>query len=371
MLVTLSLIGSVLCPGRLCALPRKAGSVRKQGPSAALPGRALTCAFPAFLSRPANAGRGVKTCLAEADLLEGYPVTRKSRAIDRARAKGLIITTLGVLILTPDALLVRLVGLDPLTLVVPRGLLLAVGVFAIMLVLRGRRTFAAFRTLGRSGAWMVLLFALGHLCFVTALDRTSVANVLVLLAVMPLFAALLGRVVLGERLPPRTLLAIAAALTGTLVVAGESLGEPTLTGDLTAMAAALLYAAFFVMVRRRPEVDRMPTVALGGLTAALIALVAGQVLGPGMAELTLLDWRQVLWILLMGLVVQALSFACIVTGPRYITAAEVSLLMLLEAVFGPLWVWLVLAEEPPVATLIGGGIILAALAWHSLDQRTK
>ncbi len=274
-----------------------------------------------------------------------------------------------MLILTPDALLVRLVAMDPLSLTVPRGLLQALGVFAIVLVLRRGRALGAIRTLGRSGAWMVLLFALGNLCFVLALDRTSVANVLVLLAIMPLFAALLGRLVLGERLPRKTLLAILAALTGVLVVAGESLGEPTLTGDLTAMAAALCYAAFFVLVRRRPEIDVIPAVALGGLAAALLAALASLLPGHGLSDLAALEWRQVLWILLMGLVVQSLSFACIVTGPRYISAAEVSLLMLLEAVFGPIWVWLVLAEEPPNATLIGGAIILATLAWHSLATR--
>jgi len=292
-------------------------------------------------------------------------------AIADPRTRGLVITTLGVLILTPDGLLVRLAALDPLSLTVLRGLFQAVGGVLLVVALRGVAAAQAFRALGRSGLAMSVLFGLGNLFFVLAIDGTAVANVLVLMATIPLFAAALGWLWLGEVLPRRTWIAIAAALAGVIVVAAESVGQPTLMGDMAAIAAALCNAAFFVLVRKWPEVDRVPTVALAGLTSAPLALLVAALAGHGLAELAAVELRQVLWIMVMGLVILPLSFGCIVSGPRFLPAAEVGLLMLLEAVLGPLWVWLVLAEQPPQATLAGGAIIVATLAWHSLAARGR
>ena len=215
------------------------------------------------------------------------------------RTRGLVITTLGVLILTPDGLLVRLAAMDPLSLTVLRGLFQTVGGVLLVLAMRGGATAETFRALGRSGVWMSLLFGLGNLFFVLALSRTSVANVLVLMATIPLFAAALGWLWLGEVLPRRTWIAIAAALAGVVVVAAESGGRPTLLGDLSAMSAALCNAAFFVLVRKRPEVDRVPTVALAGLISAALAVPAAFLLGQQI-ELAGVEMRQVLWIMLMG-----------------------------------------------------------------------
>jgi len=275
-----------------------------------------------------------------------------------------------VLILTPDGLLVRLAAMEPLGLSILRGLAQAVAGFLVVLVLRGAVTGQAFRALGQAGRWMTALFGLGNLLFVLALAATTVANVLVLLATIPLFAAVLGRLVLGEVLPGRTWLAIAVAFAGVVVVAAGSMGRPTLLGDVTAMIAALCYAWYFVEVRKHPDLDTIPTVCLGGLISAALAVLIALLSGQGLAEVGNVETSQVGWIGLMGVVV-AVSFACIVTGPRYIPAAEVGLLMLLEAILGPLWVWLVLAERPPDATLLGGAIIVATLAWHSVPANRR
>jgi len=285
-----------------------------------------------------------------------------------ARAKGLAITALGVLILTPDGLLVRLAATEPMTLAMLRGLLQAAGTLLVVLVLRGRATPQAFRALGRPGLWLSLVYGLGNLLFVLALDNTSVANVLVFLATIPLFSALLGWLILRERLPLRTWAAIAAAFAGIAVVAGDSLGQPTLAGDSAALGAAFCFAFFFVLVRKRPDVDMIPAVALSGVTSALIALPLMLSL-EGLGPLQALDRLHLLWVAIPGLVILPVSFACIVTGPRYLPAAEVGLIMLLETVLGPFWVWLVLGEEPRATTLLGGGIVLTTLAWHTLASR--
>jgi drug/metabolite transporter (DMT)-like permease len=286
------------------------------------------------------------------------------------RARGLVLTTLGVLILTPDGLLVRLAAMEPLSLTVLRGLFQALGGVLLVLVLRRGATLQSFRALRRSGVWMAALVGLGNLLFVLAVDRTAVANVLVLIAIIPLFAAALGWLWLGEVLPRRTWIAIVLALAGVAVVAAGSVGRPTVLGDMAAMLAALCNAAFFVLVRKRPEVDRVPTVALAGLTSAVLAVAAAFLLGQDL-DLAGVGMHQLRWIMLMGLVVLPLSFGCILSGPRYLPAAEVGLVMLLEAVLGPLWVWLVLSEQPPNATLLGGAMILATLAWHSFGARRR
>lgn len=258
----------------------------------------------------------------------------------------------------------RLAALDPYALALLRGPLQACGTLVVLLLLYRGRTPQAFRALGPAGLALCLLYGLGNLLFLLALDSTSVANVMVFIATIPLFAALFGRTLLGERLPGRTWTAIGLALAGIGVVAGRSLGEPTLAGDSAAVAAALCFALFFVLVRRRPEVDVIPAVVLAGLLYPLLALPF--LTGAALAALAALGAEQLLWIGLDGLLVLPVAYACIVTGPRYLPAAEVGLLLLLETLLGPLWVWLALGEAPPATTLLGGGIVLATLAWHSL-----
>lgn len=277
-------------------------------------------------------------------------------------AKGLVITSLGVLILTPDSLLVRLIGGDPWALIFWRGLLMAAGLgLGLLLVHRGE-TLARCRAIGGQGVLAALLISITTLCFIQGLAHTTVANTLIIISASPIFAAIFSRLFLAEAVPLRTWLAIVAVLVGIGILVADSLGlvgrQGSVVGDLIALTGAIAFGAAFTVVRRGKAVSMVPASALSGLMSALIALAVGPTLAMAPAAWPLL--------LLLGLGILPVATALIMLGPRYLPAPEVSLLLLLETVLGPFWVWLVLGEEPSPWALLGGAIVLGTLALHAL-----
>lgn len=277
-------------------------------------------------------------------------------------AKGLLITATGVLVLTPDSLLVRLIGLEPWDMVFWRGLLTAIGLTLWLAAYYRGETVARFRAVGRSGSAVAVLFALSTLFFIYALGRTTVANTLIIVSAAPLIAAVFSRVFLREAVRPRTWAAILVALAGIVILLSGSLedarsGAGSLDGDLAAFGTALCMAGNFTILRRAKALNMVPAMALSGLLSAVTILP--------FAWPVALQPEQVGPMLLLGLLVLPVSFGLMTLGPRYLPAPEVGLILLLETVLGPLWVWLVLGEAPGERALLGGVIVVAALAVHS------
>ncbi|MEE8456059.1 MAG: DMT family transporter [Limibaculum sp.] len=273
-------------------------------------------------------------------------------------AKGYLITLAGVAIITPDTLLIRLAAVEPFTLAAMRGVMGGLMVLALS-ALWYRRGFAGqFRGLGVWVLAVMLLQGVGMILFVNALAYTSVANVLIAFATMPMIAAVMAWAFLGERVAPVTWGAILVCLGGLIIVVSGSFGSGRLFGDLLALIDAVCLAAFLVVVRRHRTLNMVPAMGLGLLTSAVLA--APFAAFPALAPL---QW---LWIALIGLVVLPLGAMLLTLGPRYLAAPEVAMLLLLETVVGPFWVWLVLAEEPGIRSLIGGAIIVTALFLHAL-----
>ena len=272
---------------------------------------------------------------------------------DGSYARGFAMAIVGIVVVSPDSLLVRLIETDVWTLLFWRGLLsaLALGVF---LVARHRSaTPEILRTIGRLDVVAAFLLAASMVLFVIAIRLTTVANTLVIFATMPLFAAGLGRVFLREAVPRQTWIAVATVLAGIAVIFAGSLGGGNPVGDLSAIGAAFSFAGALVICRRTRAVDMAPTVALSGL---ILAVVAAPLATP-----LAVDARSLAYLLVLGALVVPISFVLLVTAPRYLPAPDVALVMLLEAVLGPLWVWLVLAEVPARETFLGGAVILGTL----------
>ncbi|WP_107850482.1 DMT family transporter [Oceanimonas marisflavi] len=276
--------------------------------------------------------------------------------------KGLLLTALGVLIISPDALLLRIVSVPPDQLVLWRGLLNMLG-FWLIVVARHRAAWPdAFRVCGLTGLGCALLFTLSTFGFVLGNHFTKAGNVLVILASTPLIAALLSRVFLHERLPLRTWLAIVACLFGISLIVLDDTGSGSLTGSLLAMLAALGLAGNLTLARSKPGVDMSPMLALSGLFTFLLTFGwSGHIMQPAVADLG--------WLVLLCLVMLPAGFTLIQRGPLYLPSAEVSLLMLLETVFGTLLVWLFLSERPSNQGLVGGTIVLLAMIIKAMLER--
>lgn len=275
---------------------------------------------------------------------------------------GFWVTLAGVLALCPDTLLVRLIDTDVWTLVFWRGLLMGAGLLVLYAAGAGRGWLGRILHIGWPGIGASLMFAGNAICFVVALDLTTVANTLLIVSTSPFFAALLSWIFLGERVSLRTALAILVACCGIALIFSGSLfgGEQSgsLWGDVAALGTALGMAGGFVVVRRHRRVNMIPAMALGGLVAAALAL-------PLAAPLAL-DGRQFGLTLAMGLLLLPVAFGLITIGPRYIPAPEVGLLLLLETVAGPLIVWAVIGEAASPEALVGGAVVVVTLAVHSL-----
>ncbi|MBF0251328.1 MAG: DMT family transporter [Alphaproteobacteria bacterium] len=272
-------------------------------------------------------------------------------------AKGLALGLSGILVLTPDSLLVRLIVADQWTLLFWRGLLTFICMSAFVGVRDGWALPARFVALGPAKGFAAVLFAATTVLFVTSIRHTAVANTLVILSAAPIFAAVLSSLFLREHAPPRTWAAAVAGLGCIVHIVGGSLDGASLVGDGAAVLLSLSLAAYLVILRHARAEDVFVVVAASGLINALVAL-------PFVPTLALSanDW---IAMGILGCVVLPVSYALLGAAPKYLPAPEVGLVYLLETVLGPYWVWLVLDEAPPERTLAGGAALIIVVALHA------
>lgn len=271
-----------------------------------------------------------------------------------AQLKGLALTALGVLLVVPDSLFVRLIDAEPMVVAFWRGL--SSGTLILLAVLLSRR-LGSFREVLRAGwpayAYMVLVGSTTA-GFVLAISNTSVANAVFIFATLPLFAAVFSWLALGEAISVRIAATMGVVAVGLGVLASGSTegGASHWSGDLWALFVSAAYAAALTAVRKGRAVLMIPAIPMGYIGAAvLIGLFVDP--WPVLAD----QWHLVL---LHGAFIAGAT--CLLTiGPRLIGAAEVSLLILLESVLAPILVWWVLGEDPGRSALIGGAIVIGAL----------
>jgi drug/metabolite transporter (DMT)-like permease len=261
----------------------------------------------------------------------------------------------GIILLSPESLLIRLVEVDRWTLLFWRGTLMCVGLLVASVILA--RSTAVIGAIGRAGVLVAVLFGIQTVLFIVSITNTEVANTLVAVSAAPLFAAIYQRVFFGQRIGRRLLAVITVAMLGIGIMVSGSLGRGNVWGDLAGLGAAAGLGGSFVVIGRHRDRTMVPAMALGGLVAALLALPLASPLTA-----TTSDFR---YLAISGLVVLPLGFGLLAVAPRYIPGAEVALITLLEAVLGPLWVWLALGEVPAPAAVLGGAMVIGALAVNS------
>jgi drug/metabolite transporter (DMT)-like permease len=272
--------------------------------------------------------------------------------------KGLLITFTAVVILSPDALLVRLINCDVWTLLFWRCLLTG-SMQALFLAMIYRRQFLqSFLNIGQIGLFSAAIVTTGSFFFVNALRHTAAANALIILAATPLFSSLLSWLFLRDEIARRTWLAITICFGGILLIFSGSLRSGLLFGDLLALGATLMWASNLVILRKGKAVNMVPANLIGNLMVVPITLLAGaQPLAVSPTDMT--------YLIVLGGIVLPVSFTLITVGPRYLPAPEVSLILLTETILGPIWVWLALNEVPQTTTLVAGALIISTLALHT------
>jgi len=274
--------------------------------------------------------------------------------------RGALMAAGGMLLLSPEGMLLRLVEqAGTWEISFWRTLFIGLGVGTLLAVRHGRGLGRRLAGIGRLGALAVALQATSHLCFVGAITNTSVANTLVLLATMPFFSALFGWLILRERVARRTLVAIVVAVAGIVVIFSDALGGGVLFGDALALATGALHGLNLVVLRRTGHGIILPAMCLAGFVASLAAL-------PLAADPWAVSAHDFGILALIGFVQVPVAFALFFGGTRYIPAAEVALMSLIETVLGPVWAWLAVGETPALLSVIGGTVVVTAIAVNSI-----
>ena len=275
------------------------------------------------------------------------------------KMKGVLLCLCGIILLSPDSLLLRLIGADLWTLAFWRGGLSAVGLAVAVLLMEGRQPGQQqLLRMTRQGVVVAVSFAIANLAFIFSIQNTAVANTLVIMSLSPLFAALLSYFFFREPISTGTWLAAVAIFLGLTMVFYGSLATGGVVGDLAALVTSICVAISLVLMREHRDISMVPALAWSSGLACLAALP--------FALPASLSGTALMLMLVLGLIVLPASLTMIGLAPRYLPAPEVSLILRLEALLAPLWVWLVLGEVPSRQTLIGGGIILATLICLSL-----
>jgi drug/metabolite transporter (DMT)-like permease len=271
------------------------------------------------------------------------------------RGKGILMAIGGVFVLSPDSLMIRLAGLDDYTLIFYRGLFPAIAISLFLMVQYRRRFGSALLDIGWAGVVNGVFFALINITFISAIQRTSVANTLLFLSSAPIFAAILSLIVLRENQRPSTWIIITLSVISIFIIGLGSYGSSSLWGDFFGLLCAVFTACSAVLVRYRREIDLVPSVVLGSLFTAAYAMTRS----PELA----ISSVQFVYVGVIGFVLVPFAFVVLTIAPRYANSAEVQLVYLLESILGPLWVWLVITETPSLNTLVGGSLLLLSVAW--------
>lgn len=235
-----------------------------------------------------------------------------------------------------------------------RSAFMALFVLVWLSVQHRGRVVAPLRAVGWGGVIGAAGLAGTFFFYILALTRSPVANVLVIMATAPFLVALLGWLMLGEKVRPLTWLTMAAALAGIGTMVADILTGPgDVLGNLLAFGVPFCFAVTVVAIRGSRQ-DMVPLVLLAGLMSLPPALAMAWPLQTGASDLAVLA--------AMGVLQLGLGCVLMTLATRHLTAVEIGLLSLLEPILGPVWVWLFLGEVPAAATLLGGGVVLAALA---------
>jgi drug/metabolite transporter (DMT)-like permease len=285
-------------------------------------------------------------------------VTAATLALEHSRRqrRGQIYVALAAIAWSTAGVLQRQLTLDTPTQVCGRAAFAAVALLAYVAVVERGQVVRAFRSVGYAGVAMAVCVATASGSFISALNHTSVARVLFILAVAPVLAALLARVTLGEPISRRTAWAMAMALAGVALMLGAP-GEGSFAGDGLALVAASAFATMIVIARWRQDVSMAPATCLAQviLVAAFLPLANPHEIGG----------EDVFWLATLGIGQIGLGFALLTVGARLIPAAQVGLITLLEVVLGPVWVWLALDERPSTITLVGGAVVIVAIVFQT------
>ena len=279
--------------------------------------------------------------------------------------KGLLIAFFGIVILTPDAVLVRLADSNSWTVLFWRGIFFATGIIVILLLTYRSKAVNELINIGKGGVLIGILTALGGTSFILAIHYTSIAKTLVIISTSPIMVAIISLLMLKEKPEFYTWISMIIVFIGIYIVMAGDSGGMNLMGNFFALVSVIIGGFSFTLLRKYKNVNMVPAMAVNGIVIAFIGFI--------FADSLVLSSQSMLYIFASG-VVLAVSFSLITIAPQYIPAPEVAMFFPLGTVLGTLLAWIVIKEEPSSNALIGGAIVIITLfshAWYSARSYQK
>ena len=277
--------------------------------------------------------------------------------ISTNQQKGSLLAFVAVMLITPDSLLIRLSNIETWGMLFYRGAIPFVVVLIGLLIFYKKNFLKALINIGYPGIFYFISFSACNITFIISIQNTNVANTLVMIALAPMLSAILGAIFLKESPDKKTWLAILVTFASCIYIFHDSLKLGNLYGDVFGLVTAFGLACNATLARYAKDRDLVPSAVIGKLCVAIFAFF--------FVENFELLGRDLFYIPLMCVMCVAIPFVLVTIAPRFITGAEVNLFFLLETILGPIWVWLVIKEQPSLETIIGGSLIILTIAIHS------
>ena len=277
--------------------------------------------------------------------------------------KGILLAFVGVMILTPDTLFMRLSELERWQMVGWRGVLMGITLFIIWLCFmkkNPRKELVSIITV--PGILVMISMAFNSINFTLGVAETSIMVVLTALATMPLFAAVLSVFLLKERQPLLGWLILIIAIIGVGIVVNDGNNASNIPdgsvilGGFYGLMTALGLAFTFTLARKYEWLAVIPATCVASLISGIIAFYISPEIG--------IDFSAPISVIVMGIIICPFSFALLLIAPKYTQASMVSLIMLLEMILGPIWVWIGIGEAPTATMIFGSFIVLSSILMY-------
>ena len=232
---------------------------------------------------------------------------------------------------------------------------------AFILLTYRKKTFKKIKEAGVPGLIGGVFLSTNFVAYMYSMMETTVANVVFIISTQTVFLPIVAYIFLKEKISPRGYVAILLAMIGVTLMIGDSFGTGSLKGNLAALTIPINFSVLILIIRKYPKVDMIPAIFYAGILSCLYGLFLLEDLSISTKDI----WLS----FLLGVPQLAFGFIFITIGSRTTPAVMVGLLMLMESIFAPIWVWLFYSEIPPISVLVGGMIILSAVVMKSLDYK--
>jgi len=277
--------------------------------------------------------------------------------------RGSALAFIAVMLITPDSLLIRLSSIDTWGMLFYRGAIPFVIVLIGLLIFYNKKFLKVLFNVGRTGIFYIISFAICNITFLISIQNTNVANTLVMVAMAPMLSAILGGFFLKEIPDNKTWIAIIITFFSAIYIFYDSIQLGNFFGDFMGFVTATGLAVNAVLVRSAKDRDLLPSAVIGKLCVAIFAFF--------FVDSFDLVGNDIIYVPLMCILCVAIPFVLVTIAPRFIPAEEVNLFFLLETIIGPIWVWMIIKEQPSIETILGGVVIILTIAIHSFLKLKK